>query len=100
MANYVFTCKEDVVKFKFHNFGQVIRACNNHMEAFLEENKNFWSDHYVCPPAKSSSESQVLRHPRLTQAEYFYAPTTLKSQLTLKLLIEVWTNSVFKKHQM
>lgn len=44
---FIFTCKEDMVKFKFHNFRQVIRACKNHMEAFLEENKNFRSDHYI-----------------------------------------------------
>lgn len=43
----MFTCKEDMVEFKFHNFRQVIRACKNHMEAFLEENKNFRSDHYI-----------------------------------------------------
>lgn len=52
IANFIFTCKEDVVKLKFHNFGQVIRACNNHMEAFLEENKIFWLGHSICPPAK------------------------------------------------
>lgn len=37
-----------MVKFKFHNFRQVICACKNHVEALLQENKNFRLDHYIC----------------------------------------------------
>lgn len=36
-----------MIKIELHNFRQVIRACKNHMEAFLEENKNHRSDSYI-----------------------------------------------------
>lgn len=41
---YSLTCIENMIKFQFHNLRQVTDACKNHMEAFLEENKNCVSD--------------------------------------------------------
>lgn len=45
LAFVSFTCKEDMVKFEFHNFRQVICACENDMEALLKnQNKNLRLD--------------------------------------------------------
>lgn len=47
-ASVCFTCKEHMVKLKFHNFRQVICACENHMEALLKnQNKNLRLDHDI-----------------------------------------------------
>lgn len=36
-----------MVKFELYNLRQIICACKNYMEALLEENKKFVSDHCI-----------------------------------------------------